>query len=835
MIEKLRNSVEKTFGKKIICQKDCKLLSNNILETTREYLSPATLRRIFGLLLTNSNPSRVTLDILSRYIGLRDWEHFIDNNRVSSNSHNNMIDTWDRVLEKSKKISISTLDHIKRKSGISFNKTIHRQFADERMNFFIKSEYNSTALIGPGGFGKSTLLANWYEKNSTKKNFSTNIILFLQAISLYSFANSEAYFEDWLLHQLGLSPDYNFLRGILGSGVNPPGKFILIIDALDESSLHGAKMEKVYSSLADFSLKFSTAGWLKIIISARYYTWTKFKPFIENNEKWFCIQPISFSAEEANMPLLTSDEIQKILDNTINSKFSKRTLAEEFSLELKETLSYPFFLQLFIDVFHPENEYLLSDQIEIYREFLNKQVYNAQYSEEKIDILNKILELSDYGLLPDEVKKNVLKEIYPIHLKLAGNYFRAYEDLISFGIIIEEDIENKYGGYSKIIKISNRNLFEILLTKAYLEKENIITISLFKKVAKKYATNEILPNLIIRLYQFAYKDRVVEPLKSFFELDINILNTVLALPNIAITLRKDEYLRKILIPIYTKNNIARKYLFEDYPDINNITGSFSFSLSHYSKNSSNPVEIFYSNIYNVYAGFFALDDGRIERFYRQMEEFPQGNNFNPTIIGMWFACKCMYHILIKNEDPKLVLDQALDHLYGLQKNSNYEYGSFEIPFYNALIITNQHSILAKLTKADELAESKKTIPLSKELRIYRLYSKLTLGTKLDLKDFIEIDLILSLLNPMYNYSLQILGQLLKASYYLNSNEMTKAYDCYRNSTELSNIAGYRILEVKLMKNLSRILLQLGENSKSIECSKLAEHLTRKTNFHFSNL
>jgi len=269
------------------------------------------------------------------------------------------------------------------------------------------------------------------------------------------------------MRQLGLSADYNFLSNIKSEKTSPPGRFIIIIDGLDESNLQGSKLEKVYAALANLSLCYSSTNWFKIIISTRYYAWSKFKPFIENSEKWFQVEPESFSSDGANMPLLTSIEIQKILDNTINSSYARRTLIDELSLELKETLSYPYFLQLFVNIFHPENEYLLNDQIEIFREFLNNQVYNANFSEEKIDIINTILNLSDYGLNPDAAKKNALKEVYPIHLKLAGNYFAAYEDLISFGIITEDDIENKFGGHSKIIRFADSNLFEILIQNNY--------------------------------------------------------------------------------------------------------------------------------------------------------------------------------------------------------------------------------------------------------------------------------------------------------------------------------------------------------------------------------
>ena len=832
MIERLKISVEKRFGKKIACQKDCKILSNSIMEVTGEYLSPATLRRLFGFLQTNSNPSRVTQDILCRYIGSLNWEQFIKNNRETGGKQDKTIETWARLIEKSKKISNNTLENIKRKSGINFNKTIERQFADERLSFFLKSEYSSTAIIGPGGYGKSTILANWYEKNYLKKKYSNDIILFIQAVTLTFFANSEAYFEDWLMRQLGLSPDYNFLRNLLSSNTNPPGRFILIIDALDESNFHGSKLEKEYSSIADFLLRFSSSNWFKTIISTRQFAWSKFKPFMENNKKWYYTDSNTFSPDGANIPLLSSDEIQKILDNTINSRFSRKTFVNEFSQELKETLSYPYFLQLFIDVYHPENEYLLNDQIEIFREFLNKQVYKAQYSEEKVDILFKLLELMDFGLSPDDVKKNTLKDIYPIHLKLSGNYFEAYENLISFGIIVEDEIENKFGGYSKTVRIANRNLFEILIVKNYLEKEDDITLSLFKSIEKKYADHELLPQLILRLFQFAYKDRILKPLMGFFDLNPKTLRSVLANPKIAITLRKDEYMRKHLLPIYASIPIARKYFFEDYPDFNNITGKFSVDLDYYRKHYETSEEENIAFILNIYSGFLSMDEGKIERFFAQMNGFKPTSAYTPRIVGIWYACKLLYGKHMINENTDGIISEAIAFLKKQRLLKDYKYGSFELAFYSALIITNQYNILSQLTNADDISKCNNSGNFVNELNLFRYYSWLYSGKQLDLKDIVEIDLILSQLNPMDSYLYHILGQVLKAFYYFNNNEMAKAYESYRNSTELSNLAGYRIVEVKLMKNLSIALLKLGENTKSIECNNFAEQLTKNTGFNY---
>ena len=357
----------------------------------------------------------------------------------------------------------------------------------------------------------------------------------------------------------------------------------------------------------------------------------------------------------------------------------------------------------------------------------------------------------------------------------------------------------------------------------------------FRKYPRNTQNSELLPHLIIRIYQFAYKDRITNPLKKFFELENNALNSVLQHPNIAITLRRDEYLRKILLPIYTSNPIARKYLFEDFPDINNLTGSFSYSLNFYLNNSTKTTELYYANIYNVYSGFLSLDTGRIERFYKKIEEITPDNTHHPRIAGIYFACKYMYKALIKNEKTESLNKQIRNHLNFLRNSNDYKYGTFESAFYTALIITGKYDELHTYLREDEVLLSKRSVNPRNEVRIYRLFSKFLSGNRISLSDIIEIDQILSQLNPLNSYIPQIAGQLLKSSHYLNSNDINRAYEFFRNSTELSSLAGYRIIEVKLMKNLSQVLLQLGEKVKSEECNNFAMGLIEKTGFQYDIL
>jgi hypothetical protein len=55
-------------------------LSEDILETTKKYISPSSLKRIFGKVTTEASPKKTTLDILAQYIEYKDWLDFSKQN-----------------------------------------------------------------------------------------------------------------------------------------------------------------------------------------------------------------------------------------------------------------------------------------------------------------------------------------------------------------------------------------------------------------------------------------------------------------------------------------------------------------------------------------------------------------------------------------------------------------------------------------------------------------------------------------------------------------------------------------------------------------------------------
>jgi hypothetical protein len=76
LIEILRQKTIENSGLKMNKSGDCKTLSNYIQEKHDEFISYNTLRRFFGVINSDIQPSSLTLDIISRFNGYKNYMHF---------------------------------------------------------------------------------------------------------------------------------------------------------------------------------------------------------------------------------------------------------------------------------------------------------------------------------------------------------------------------------------------------------------------------------------------------------------------------------------------------------------------------------------------------------------------------------------------------------------------------------------------------------------------------------------------------------------------------------------------------------------------------------------
>ena len=76
-IERLKDAVVSAFGQTLDAPTDYERLSVDIQHKTGELISASTLKRLFGYLDEGVSPRRFTLDVLSRFMGYKDYAGFL--------------------------------------------------------------------------------------------------------------------------------------------------------------------------------------------------------------------------------------------------------------------------------------------------------------------------------------------------------------------------------------------------------------------------------------------------------------------------------------------------------------------------------------------------------------------------------------------------------------------------------------------------------------------------------------------------------------------------------------------------------------------------------------
>ena len=80
-IENLKKEVLRKFGRTVEASADFDTLSIAIQQSISETVSQSTLKRVFGYVKYDAEPSATTLSILSRYAGYAGWSDFCRNFR----------------------------------------------------------------------------------------------------------------------------------------------------------------------------------------------------------------------------------------------------------------------------------------------------------------------------------------------------------------------------------------------------------------------------------------------------------------------------------------------------------------------------------------------------------------------------------------------------------------------------------------------------------------------------------------------------------------------------------------------------------------------------------
>lgn len=83
-MQQLKDIVIRQLGRTLESPADFEYLSEQIQKKTGEYLSPTTLKRVFGHISYDGQLRPTTLSILARYAGYNGWQDYLDKQHVES-------------------------------------------------------------------------------------------------------------------------------------------------------------------------------------------------------------------------------------------------------------------------------------------------------------------------------------------------------------------------------------------------------------------------------------------------------------------------------------------------------------------------------------------------------------------------------------------------------------------------------------------------------------------------------------------------------------------------------------------------------------------------------
>ncbi|WP_368388129.1 hypothetical protein [Pedobacter polysacchareus] len=500
-------------GIRTITPADCKRISIEISKTLNKNVSETTIKRLFGFAVVKHNFSKFTLTTLSEYVNKEDpqnWTSALPSNTQAP------VNSWPDIRMNAKKVTNFTLKGIKNRSGIPYEMTISRKFAEHDFDDFFKSDYSYTCFISQPGYGRTILLSHLVEKFFHGENavHLDSTVLFLSANNIFNPDQHNISFEDLLKIQLGIPHHESLLELITENHKATGRKFVVIIDGFSEVMVKRDLKKQMFENIISFICSIEHNDAIKLVMSMRSTTWTRFYDCIRHSaflrSKWFTGNYFNHN-EVSNVPPLTGKEIDRIIDKINQSD------VHELNPKLKSQLKFPLYIQLYYQLKEEDPYFNYSSSItfhELISRFIQEKIYKSNYYTEKILFLKKVIQLTEYGKKANSVPKDLL-------IAELSAFKNAYMELVSEGILVEEKSQDDYQP-REFVRFIYPHLFEYFLFIELLEKFHLqVNWTFFEYIQRNYESNNVRFHLIQWTIRFIIRIGDFGALAHVFDLEIN--------------------------------------------------------------------------------------------------------------------------------------------------------------------------------------------------------------------------------------------------------------------------------------------------------------------------
>lgn len=508
LLIELRKFVLIKSGLRNIDPGHCKIISEYVFQETKNYVSETTIKRFFGFANTLHKFSLFTLNSLSQYIGYSNWESFCSDKESDISDVQSI---WQDLRLKTHAITEISLIAKKNNSGVPFNATANRSFFYPDFDYFLKNNYQFTTISAQPGHGKSILIAHmvehfFYAENALYKN---DIVLLINSASVSAIIQNGQSLKDWFLKEFKFGSVSELISFFKKNPEKREGRFVLILDGIDQFLLKSS----YFKIFIDFLYSIEENNFFKVAMGLRANTWVNLQPIITGSafltKTWYT--GLFYDSDLlSNVPFLNTEEIL----HTLSQIEGKTMTKNDINPSLLEQFKTPFWLQVYYKIKF-ENELLdLKNPLlryELINYFLEKKIFLAKHSTEKIFILKKISDSISEGNKGLRVAKEKI-------LSYATTYPIIYEELIFSGIIVEEK-RLTTAIPTEVVRFLNNDIYTYFIFIQLTEKfEYKASKEFFEYILKTFNNTTLREHILNWTIRFCINRNEIAELKNILKL-----------------------------------------------------------------------------------------------------------------------------------------------------------------------------------------------------------------------------------------------------------------------------------------------------------------------------
>jgi hypothetical protein len=542
----LKEEIQLKFGGEIAYAKDCQILSLQILETTKRQLSESTLKRFFGIIDSPFSPSKFTLDTLAVYLNFSNWQDFVNSFENEKHFYSNF-DSWKQLKNRVNVITELSYKSMKGKEDGLFEGAPLREFADFHFQSFLDSPQIASAFVAPGGYGKSTLIAQLTEKYFTGEDaiYPDDIVCLIDGSILYNLITQNIKINR-LYQLLKFDPQDSFSNYFRENPEKVKGRFVMIIDGFNEMVFSPQELNHFIGNLIKIVASYENLDWFKLFISCRPDVWRAFSSSVKKNtflqSKWYRINFDVPEPNEINVPKLTKREVRKSSHEFLDglSLGKRQMLFENYDL---------FRFPLFVHLLQSGRINLNSSLFELLKQYVCEVYLSGPYQIERTNLLNSIVQLSEKGRLGTFVSKD---KLFP-----SGISSVAYNVMVSYGILKEFTKSLNFLDLTTYVEFSQDIIFSFLVANKWIE-ERELNRELIESIYNYYPKSSEFREQVLRfIIQYSFLVGKTDFLKELFMLSELKGNTFFPGLEVLIEeeLKNSEDNLEELIPVWVESNL----------------------------------------------------------------------------------------------------------------------------------------------------------------------------------------------------------------------------------------------------------------------------------------